>query len=324
MKNIAGLLICLIVLMGCGKSSTNVPAFKYSFSVLLLVPGVITDQSTNQKAYEAIQTIGKDLKVNAICIENVKPEQIKTIISEAASRKIDFVIGFGDNLISPLTQAALNYPNIKFAVVERFSGNFRNFGSLSYQPSYFYLAGAVAAIKSKSGKIGSLVGDNYPSTKEEVSAFLAGAKRVNPQIEFYSVILDRDSNEALALKCTEAFKNNKVDVIYVNCNQSGQSVHKWAADNKIYTIGYLDDQYRIAPKAILTSVVIDLHKLLSYSVELAMVGKWQGRAYRFGMIDDITRLTMFRGVLNPEQEMTFEEIYKELVTQRGEFPGMVN
>jgi basic membrane protein A len=101
-------------------------------------------------------------------------------------------------------------------------------------------------------------------------------------------------------------------------------VHKWAEKNGIRTIGYPDDQYRLAPKAVLTSVVIDLHKLLIYGTELVMIGKWQGRAYRFEMTDAVSRLAILRGALNPEQEIVFESIYRDLVEQRGGFPGMVN
>ncbi len=324
MKKLAAVLVCLVILIGCSKSSTDDSSFKYPFSVLLLLPGPTVEQSLDKRASDAMQKIGKELKVNIICMENVEPTQVKQIVAEAVNKKIDFVVGMGEQLTSPLTQAALKYPYVKFAVVGRYSGNFRNFGSLSYQTSYFYLAGSVAALKSKSGKIGSLVDDNQMTTKEEVDAFISGAKRVNPQIEMYNVILDNNDTDNLALKCTEAFKKQNVDVIYVNCNQSGVLVHKWAAENRIFTIGYLDDQYKLAPKAVLTSVVIDMHKLLSFGTEQAMIGKWQGRAYRFGMTDNISSLAILRGVLDTKQEGVFEGIYRELVAQRGEFPGMVN
>jgi basic membrane lipoprotein Med (substrate-binding protein (PBP1-ABC) superfamily) len=324
MKIFTCLMICLVMLFGCSKSSIKTPEFKYPFSVLLLVPGSITDQNTNQRAYEAMQKIGSELKVNVLCKEIANPRQVSDVLSETMNKKIDFVIGLGGQMISPLTQAALTYPETKFAVVGRYAGNFRNFGSLSYLPSYFYLAGTVAAIKSKTGKIGALVSDNTPETKEQINAFLLGAKRINPNIELFDINIDSADNYALALKCTEAYVKQNVDVIYINCGEAGLPIHKWAQDNHIYTIGYLDDQYPKAPKAVLTSVIVDLHHLLSNSIEMVMIGKWQGRAYRYGMTDNITSLALLRGVLNPGQEIVFENIYRELTEQRGEFKGMVN
>lgn len=324
MRRMACFLICLALLCGCNKSSKTMADFKYPFTVLLLVPGSVSDQSSNQRAYEAMQKIGEELKVNVVFKDNVNHNQIKSIISEATTRKIDFVVGVGGQMIPQLTQAALKYPDMSFAVVGRYAGNFRNFGSLSFQPSYFYLAGAAAALKSKTGKIGALVSDDLPGTKEALNAYLIGAKRVNPNIQMYDINLNSLDNTALALKCADAMKTQKVDVIYVNCNQADLQVHQWAAENNVYTIGYQDDQYKVAPKAVLTSVVIDLHKLLFNGTELVVIGKWQGRAYRYGMTDNVTRLTQFRGALSTDQAEVFEIIYRELVALRGEFPGMAN
>ena len=324
MRTVSGIIVCLLLLFGCGKPTANVAEYKYPFSVLLMAPGSVMDQSTNQRAYESLLKIGNELKVNIFYKDMVNPIQINAILSDIQSQNIDFVIGLGGQMISPLTQAALKYPDIKFAVLGRYPGNFRNFGSLSYLPSYFYLAGTVAALKSKTGKIGTLVSDEMPETSEQVNAFLLGAKRVNPTIELFNVNLNSTDNSALALKCTEAFKKQNVDVVYINCGAAGIMVHKWAAENRIYTIGYLDDQHNLAPKTVLTSVIIDLHQLLTNSIEMVMMGKWQGRAYRYGMTDNISSLAMLRGVLNPGQEKVFENVYRELVQQRGDFSGMVD
>lgn len=322
MSKVAAIFLCLFILFGCNKSK-DTSDFKYDFTVLLILPGSVTENGIDKKTHDAMFKTAEELKVNVICNDNVEPTQVKQVLSEAVPQNVDFVIGLGEQYISPLTQAALSYPNIKFAVIGRYSGNLRNFGSLSYLASYSYLAGAVAAIKSKTGKIGSLESDDLPKTKEELNAFIAGAKRVKPNIEMYSMVLNKNS-EDLALKCADTFKQQKVDVINVNCNQAGLAVHKWANENNIYTIGNLDDQGKVAPRAVVTSVIIDIRKLLSFGTEMAMIGKWQGRSYRFGMTDNIARLSRFRGTLNSRQQQLLEDIYRELASHRGEFPGMIN
>jgi basic membrane protein A len=110
-----------------------------------------------------------------------------------------------------------------------------------------------------------------------------------------------------------------VDVMYVNCDKAGLAIHPWAMKQRIYTIGTLNDMYRYAPPAVLTSVRLDVYKLLSLGIKLMLTGLWQGQNYRFGMLHGICGLTSFRGKLNINQQRKFEEVYRELVVNKGEF-----
>lgn len=313
------ILILMLVVLGCTKQDSSKTDIKYPFTVLLLLPGSVEDNGWSRKGYQSIQRIGHDYKINTSYRENVTPSNLEQTVKAAMTDKPDFIIGLGGQFISPLIRSANNYPQIKFAVVSNYLGNSRNLGGLSFTSSYSYLAGAVAALYSKTNRIGCIVGDKLPGSSEDVNAFVAGAKRIKPDIRTYTMWVNFLDSEQIALKDAQALKLQNVDVMYVNCDKSDTALHAWAMKQNIHTIGTLNDQYPVAPPAVLTSVRVDLYRLLSLGIEPMLSGTWQGQNYTFGMLQGVCSLTSFRGKLNINQKKQFEDVYRELVLNKGEF-----
>ena len=315
--------ICLLmffalVLISCGNDNPKTDARKSDFKFCVLSHGSFTDEGANQRYYEAIQTIAKRRKLNVQYYDNVKSNAVETCINGNPNVKYDFVIAMGQQLIAPLIRISSSHPQLKTAIVGQYPGNFKNFGALSYQPSHHYLAGVVAALKSKNGRIGALITSDQLHARGEMNAFFEGARKVNPDILSYSVSVGELDNKNMVERYAMGMKDNMVDVIFVNCGSAGTDIYAWGAKNKIMTIGSIDDQHAKAPHWVVASVVTNYDKMLSYAVDLMLKGQWQGIQYRFGMAEKATDIAPLRGTLKNWNEDRFYEIYREIAEQKGE------
>ena len=93
----------------------------------------------------------------------------------------DTVFEFGE----PALKVAPSFPNSVFAVPYFFKTG-GNPNMVTYGPSpheAFYLAGALAALMSKSKKIGSIGGFPIPQQNAEHNAYKLGARAVCPQYQ---------------------------------------------------------------------------------------------------------------------------------------------
>lgn len=317
MRRSIALLLLALTLMSCTNKEQPDKRAYLPFRFLVLAPGCYHDESFNQRCYEALQAISLKMKLQMDYAENVRLGAIKQIEYEAG-KKYDFVIGFNSQTLPTLITIATENPEVKSTYIGHYPGNFENLCAMAYQPSHHYLAGVVAGLKSKTGRIGTIIDHDYPLTLEEVNAFFEGARRVNPNVYCNTIITRNDKDRRPAIAAATALKKNMVDVIFVNCGAAGNDVYKWAKANKVMTVGSVEDQYERAQGWVLTSVITNYEDIFAYAVEQMLKGQWQGGLHRFGMADKATELAPLRGVLNKEQKELFNEVYREVTELKGE------
>ncbi len=317
LKRCISLFLLAITLMSCSREEQPDKKAYLPFRFLVLAPGCYHDGSFNQRCYEALQQISEQLKLQIDFRENVRLGAIEPITTETG-KKYDFVIGLNPQILPTLITLSTANPEIKSAYIGHYPGNFENLCAFAYQPSHHYLAGVVAGLKTKTGRIGTIIDQDYPLTLEEVSAFYEGARRVNPKVFCNTVVTRNSKDKQPAVAAATSMKNNHVDVLFVNCGAAGNEVYKWGETNKIMTIGSVEDQYPRAPRWVLTSVITNYQDIFGYAIEQMLKGQWQGGLHRFGMADKATELAPLRGILNKEQQGRFDEIYREVTELKGE------
>jgi len=317
-RRITTIFFIAMLMLSCGKGKPKESSENLPFKFLVLAPGSFTDDSTNQRCYEALQKIAARLKLEIHYYENVKTGKVEELIEADIKNEYNFILALGEQLILPMINVAAKHKQIKSLVIGQYRGNDINLGAISYQFSHFYLAGVMAGLKTKSGKIGILCEQDSPQNNEEVIAFSAGVRRINPDIMCTTANVGSWGDKKKAAMFAESFKANHIDVIFVNCGYAGLSIYKWAAENRIMLVGSGDNQKFRAPRWVISSVVINYEKMLGYAIEQMLRGQWQGTQYQFGMAEKITDITVSRGVLTSKQEDIFYEVYREIAEQKGE------
>jgi basic membrane protein A len=166
------------------------------------------------------------------------------------------------------TIAAAN-PDTTYAIVDGFvdpavAPNVLNLGFAENEGSF--LVGAAAALKSETGHIGFIGGQEIDLIKKFEAGYIAGAKAVNPDIKIESQYLGAAGDNAAwgspdkAKEIALGWYADGADVIYTAAGGSGAGTIEAAVEADKWAIGVDSDQYLTvgdpeAQKHILTSML---------------------------------------------------------------------
>ena len=128
--------------------------------------GKIDDKSFNQSAWEGVQRAQKELGAEVKYIETTDPKDYQKNIAQFADAGYDVIVTVGFALGEDTYLAAKKYPKVKFIGVDQVQ--FKDdthpdiplanvVGLIFEEDKAGYLAGALAALMSKSGTIGSVL-----------------------------------------------------------------------------------------------------------------------------------------------------------------------
>ena len=124
-KKLISLTLCTTLLstfmVGCSKkedtTSKDDKEKQYSVSMISDVAG-INDHSFNQSAWEGLQRAEKDLNVKVKYLESKQDADYTTNVETLVDEGTDLIIGVGAKLAPIIEQAAKDYPDQKFIIVD--------------------------------------------------------------------------------------------------------------------------------------------------------------------------------------------------------------
>lgn len=320
------LIILTLILVGCnlvGESTS--PIYKTetagAFKVAILFPGPINDRGWNQSGYEGMKLIKKQLGAEVAYSDRVSVTDAAKLFRFYANKNFDFIISHGNDFLDAALEVTKDFPRIKFAIVSSYAGDNRNVGALAFRSGEVgYLVGVVAALKTKTNKVVYIGGQPYPILQEEANLFKRGVHETKAgsqvSIEWVNSWSDEDKARQIASKEVSA----GADVLIIDADRSNAGVIKVAAQNKeVYVIRWLHaieglDKEKPTLNSILTSVVQQVPMLLLEGATLVQQGRWEGKQYKFGLLEGVQDLAPFYGALTPEEEKLINAIKEDIMT----------
>jgi len=150
-----------------------------------------------------------------------------------------------------------------------------------------YLVGAIAAMTSKTGKIGFVGGMDTPLIRRFAMGYEAGAKKVNPQMavleNFVGVTSEAWNNPPRGKELAVAQYDAGADVIFAAAGASGLGVFDAAEEKQKFAIGVDSNQDWTKPGLILTSMLKRVDEAVFATIEEAKLGRFAGGVQRFGL-----------------------------------------
>src|ERR1035441_3828431 len=173
-------LVALLVVTGFAVSLHSALA---EFRVgLVLDRGGKDDKSFNSSAYEGATRAKTKLGIFLKYVEAADDNAFEPTLREFALRGFDLIIGIGFAQKEAIQKVAAQFPSKHFAIVDS-QVNAANVRSLMFQEHEgAYVIGAIAAMTSKTGKIGFVGGMDIPLIRRFEMGYEAGAKKINPGI----------------------------------------------------------------------------------------------------------------------------------------------
>lgn len=221
--------------------------------------GKLDDKSFNASAWKGVQMGAQAIGGESKYIETQDPNDYEKNINQFVSEGYDVIVTVGFLMVDATTAAAKANPKIHFIGVDQFqSETIPNLTGLVFEEDKAgYLAGALAASYSKSGKLGAVLGtDSVPPVWKFGEGYRAGAKSIKPDISVQTVyhndvpnpFTDPEWGKTTALSMID----QGVDVVFGAGGQTGNGALYAAAERKdkgVVAIGVDQDQYDSVPEA---------------------------------------------------------------------------
>jgi basic membrane protein A len=254
------------------------------------------DGTFNDSAARGLDQAVSELGVKKIELETVKDEDRKANLELLVSQKANPILGISFSFTDQMTAIATANPNITFGIVDGFV-DLPNVRSLLFaEEQGSFLVGAAAALKSKTGHIGFIGGQEIDLIKKFEAGFTAGAKTVNPKIIVESKYLGPNgdntawSNVAGAKEIAKGWYDAGADVIYTAAGGSGAGTIAAAVEADKWAIGVDSDQYLIAKpeeqKHILTSMIKRVDVSVFKTIKAFADGDTKGGVFTFDLKAD--------------------------------------
>ncbi len=235
------------------------PAFGKLKLGLVLDKGGVDDKSFNASAYKGALQARDRLRMEVKYVEATDDNAYETLLRGFAEKKYDLIIAVGIGQASAVKKVAAQYPNNKFVIIDS-EVNAPNVRSLLFKEHEgSYLVGAIAALMSKSGKIGFIGGMDIPLIRRFQMGYEAGAKKINPKTEIFSnyigVTSEAWNNPPKAKEIALSQYGKNADVIFAAAGASGIGLFDAAEEKKKFAIGVDSNQNWVKPGFILTSMM---------------------------------------------------------------------
>jgi basic membrane protein A len=226
------------------------------------------DASFNDAAAAGLDKAKSELGVSQVKELTAGPNESEdakqTRLRQLATEGYNPIIAVGFAYSDATKAIAPQFPNVKFAVVDGFiEGGLPNVTLLTFaEHEGSFLVGTIAALKSKSCKIGFVGGVNVPLIQKFEAGFEAGVKAVDPKATVektylteagdFSGFQDAPKGEV----ATKGLIDKGVDVVYHAAGASGKGVFAAAKAANIQAIGVDSDQYNQPTVAEYKDVII--------------------------------------------------------------------
>lgn len=200
--------------------------------IAILLPGKKNDHSFSQAGYDSLRLAAKQTGAKMAVAESVPTAQQTQAYRNFASAGYDLIVGWGGQYNDGGMQVTKDFPNTHVVVLYGFGGHGKFASIVPKANEWTYMLGYLAGLKTKSNKVGAIVGTCFPIIAQEAYGFEAGAKAANPKVSVSKVSLSSFDDPAAAKEAASAMISNGVDIIQSSLNTGNKGVYQAARENK--------------------------------------------------------------------------------------------
>lgn len=271
----------------------TVQAADAPFKAALIVTDSVNDAGWNAAAYKGLKLIESELGAEVSYSEKVALPDAEPALRDYATKGYNMVMCHSLEYGESVMNVAPDYPDTKF-VVYTGSVEAENVASISLnEHETGYLAGMLAASMSKTGKVGVIIGSDFPSMVRISEAYKLGAKAVNPDIVVFDAFIGTWSDMAKGKEAALGQIENGADVVFHVADAAGLGAIQAAQEKGVYAIGSSSDQSAVAPGTVLSSTLDFAGKAYLAVAKSIKEGTFEGKIVELGLVDDAMDMAPF-------------------------------
>lgn len=208
--------------------------------------------------------------------ENVSNADYERVMREYATGGIQLILGEVFGVEAAARKVAKDFPKVSFLMGSSgkpVAPNFSVFDNYIQEPAY--LSGMVAGGMTKSNKIGMVGGFPIPEVNRLMNAFMAGAKEVNPKVEFSVSFINSWFDPPKAKEAAFAMIDKGADVMYAE----RFGVSDAAKEKGKLAIGNVIDTQAQYPDTVVASALWHFEPAAERAIKLVKEGNFVGEDY---------------------------------------------
>ncbi|GAB4361978.1 MAG: BMP family protein [Kiloniellaceae bacterium] len=211
--------------------------------------------------------------------EKVSNTDYVRVMREYAEGGVDLIVGEAFGVAREARRVADDYPNVAFLMGDSgapHGSNFAVFDNWIHEPCY--LMGVVAGTLTKTNKIGMVGGHAIGEVNRLFHAFMAGAKSVNPDVEFKVAFIGSWYDPPKAKEFAFAQVEAGVDVLYAE--RAG--VVDAAREKGIIAFGNVNDMNKLenGTDVVVASALWHMEPAIDHAIQLVKAGSFKAEDYK--------------------------------------------
>jgi len=254
-------------------------------------------------------------RVQTVFVEKV-PESaeadrvIRQLVADGC--RMIFTTSFG--FMEPTIRVAADFPDVVF---EHCSGykTAKNVGI--YQTRFYegaYLLGLIGGRMTKTHTLGYVAPFPIPEVIRNLSAFVLGARSVNPKVGAKVVWVNSWYDPGKERDAALALMGQGADVMYQNTDSP--AVVQLAQSKGLYAFGQDSDMTRFGPRAHLSGNTLNWGVYYVHKVREVLEGRWKSEDTKWGMKEGIVQVVAPNAEVPKDVVAGFEQKKAEILAGR--------
>ena len=217
------------------------------------------DKSFNEAAYNGMERWKKETGKQYLEFEIANESQREQALRRMAEKGASPIIAMSFSMASSVEKVAKEFPKLNFAIIDD-EVKLPNVQSLVFKEHEgSFLVGAMAAMASKTGKVGFVGGMDIPLIRRFQCGYEQGAKYANPKVEVSANMTGTTSaawnDPSRGSELAKAQFAKGVDVVFAAAGGTGVGIYQATKDAGKLAIGVDSNQNHLHPGTMLTSMV---------------------------------------------------------------------
>jgi len=237
---------------------------------------VPVEQQWVSRIHKALNAAKDRGEIEYVFSEKVANADYERVMREFAEKGNQFIVGESFAVETAARKVAKDYPKVSFLMGS--SGkpqppNFAVFDNYIQEPAY--LTGMIAGGMTKSNRIGMVGGYPIPEVNRLMHAFMAGAKEVNPKVEFMVTFIGSWFDPPKAKEAAYAMIEKGADVLYAE----RFGVSDAAKEKGKLAIGNVIDTQKDYPDTVVASALWNMEPTIDTAIKTVKAGSFKAEDY---------------------------------------------
>lgn len=218
--------------------------------------GGLGDRSFNDSAYRGLREAQAELHAEIAVLQSRSAADYQPNLTVLANQEYDEIYAIGFLMQRDTDEVASLFPDRHFAIVDAIVDE-PNVASITFrEQDGSFLAGAAAAMASRSKTIAFLGGIDIPLLRKFEAGYAAGAREIDPAISVLVKYVGSFDDVAAGKELAGILFAERADVLFAAAGKAGLGAIELVKElPNAYVIGVDSDQDALVPGRILTSMV---------------------------------------------------------------------